>query len=519
MLVDQDNNKDAILVIRTCAQKLQLPKLFHYWKQLERQSNDNDQKQNQSKDTSTLTNKSSNNSASCQLQPPPTNSHTYERLQTNSASKSSASSGLGAASSNSSVPQASEINTIPSAAPRSVHNNDSASNPSNPTDSSSSNSTASKKSTITITQRHPPEAEKTTKTTSSGRPPLILPRSKISTTGTTINTIKTSSKRPPRPGLKSFGLGKAARVDPNVPQLDEDDDDDTTAIAQHATPPASKKPRLITKSDLGYMFSWDPNARLSNIKSNNNNTSTTHSTNDHQKDTKSSTPSASVSSDDSSKPPKTPNPTTKQSDIDPDFAPLICGDNLIPVNDEKFAKLGVIGKGGSCKVYRVLSKSCQIFALKKVKLEHLDQKAIDGYSNEIALLQRLKGNPSIIQLYDSQIVPNKAIYLVMELGEADLNCVLQSQLKENHRLDINFVRLTWQQMLRAVHSIHEAKIIHGDLKPANFLFVRGSLKLIDFGIAKAIASDDTTNIYRDSQIGTLNYMSPEAIRKFFCQLL
>jgi serine/threonine protein kinase len=41
--------------------------------------------------------------------------------------------------------------------------------------------------------------------------------------------------------------------------------------------------------------------------------------------------------------------------------------------------------------------------------------------------------------------------------------------------------------------------------------VRGALKLIDFGIAKAIQSDDTTNIYRDSQIGTLNYMSPEAI--------
>jgi serine/threonine protein kinase len=49
------------------------------------------------------------------------------------------------------------------------------------------------------------------------------------------------------------------------------------------------------------------------------------------------------------------------------------------------------------------------------------------------------------------------------------------------------------------------------LKPANFLFVRGALKLIDFGIAKAIQSDDTTNIYRESHIGTLNYMSPEAI--------
>ena len=67
-------------------------------------------------------------------------------------------------------------------------------------------------------------------------------------------------------------------------------------------------------------------------------------------------------------------------------------------------------------------------------------------------------------------------------------------------------------MLQAVHVIHEEKIVHSDLKPANFVMVRGVLKLIDFGIAKAIAND-TTNIQRDQQIGTVNYMSPEAIEE------
>lgn len=56
-----------------------------------------------------------------------------------------------------------------------------------------------------------------------------------------------------------------------------------------------------------------------------------------------------------------------------------------------------------------------------------------------------------------------------------------------------------QQILQAVNTIHEERIVHSDLKPANFLLVRGSLKLIDFGIAKAIMSD-TTNIQRDSQV-------------------
>ena len=195
-------------------------------------------------------------------------------------------------------------------------------------------------------------------------------------------------------------------------------------------------------------------------------------------------------------------------------------DNILRVNNTPFAKLGVIGKGGSCKVYRALSKECSVVAIKKVKLAGMDKKSINSYANEIRLLKSLRGNPAIIQLYDSEVdLQRKAIFLVMELGEVDLNHVLQQQaLLDGQQQgggsscrNMNFIRLTWQQMLSAVHSIHEERIIHGDLKPANFLFVRGTLKLIDFGIAKAIQSDDTTNIYRDSQIGTLNYMSPESI--------
>ena len=52
---------------------------------------------------------------------------------------------------------------------------------------------------------------------------------------------------------------------------------------------------------------------------------------------------------------------------------------------------------------------------------------------------------------------------------------------------------------QAVQTIHEARIVHSDLKPANFLMVEGQLKLIDFGIAKAISSD-TTSIARESQV-------------------
>jgi serine/threonine protein kinase len=65
-------------------------------------------------------------------------------------------------------------------------------------------------------------------------------------------------------------------------------------------------------------------------------------------------------------------------------------------------------------------------------------------------------------------------------------------------------------MLEAVQVIHDENVVHTDLKPANFVLVKGRLKLIDFGISKAIAND-TTNIGRDQQIGTANYMPPEAL--------
>jgi len=196
---------------------------------------------------------------------------------------------------------------------------------------------------------------------------------------------------------------------------------------------------------------------------------------------------------------------------DPDFLPVVHENNMLHVNGKSYAKLGVIGKGGSCKVYRALSKDCTVLAIKKVKLNGMEKKAIEGYANEIALLKKLSSNRSIIRLYDSEVaLERKAIFLVMELGDVDLNNVLKQQADQDP-LSIHFIRITWEQMLKAVDSIHEERIIHGDLKPANFLFVRGTLKLIDFGIAKAIQNDDTTNIYRDNHVGTLNYMSPEAI--------
>ena len=61
-----------------------------------------------------------------------------------------------------------------------------------------------------------------------------------------------------------------------------------------------------------------------------------------------------------------------------------------------------------------------------------------------------------------------------------------------------------------MQSIHQHKMVHADLKPANLVIVDGTIKIIDFGISMQ-CGHNTTAIHRDENTGTVNYMSPEAI--------
>ncbi|EME32069.1 serine/threonine-protein kinase TTK/MPS1 [Galdieria sulphuraria] len=186
---------------------------------------------------------------------------------------------------------------------------------------------------------------------------------------------------------------------------------------------------------------------------------------------------------------------------------------VIVVNKVPYIPLQIVGRGGSSKVFKVMNSGGQIFALKRVRVSQADEQGkyiFINYQNEISLLQRLKGKPCIIQLIDSEVnEKNLTVQFILEYGDIDLSRLLTRYAERQKSVDLNFIRLYWQQMLEAVQTIHEEKIIHSDLKPANFLFVEGTLKLIDFGIAKASQSE-TTKVFHDSPMGTLNFMSPEA---------
>ncbi|KAH8553802.1 kinase-like domain-containing protein [Umbelopsis sp. PMI_123] len=116
-------------------------------------------------------------------------------------------------------------------------------------------------------------------------------------------------------------------------------------------------------------------------------------------------------------------------------------------------------------------------------------------SNEIRLLERLSGHSRIVKLYICEVnQQNGFIQIILECGELDMNTLLAKLQRKP--INLNFIQMYWEQILEAVHAIHQQKIAHSDLKPANFILGQGALKLIDFGIAKAIPNDATSRHFK-----------------------
>jgi len=203
------------------------------------------------------------------------------------------------------------------------------------------------------------------------------------------------------------------------------------------------------------------------------------------------------------------------------IAPLNHADR-VQVNDIMYKKIELIGKGGTSKVYKIKRlfkadtlqmmkkkgiQSTTTFALKRVDFDQFDDASIDFFKGEINMLHKLKAKQRVVKLVDYEMKADH-INLVMECGSYSLSDVLSNRRHLN--FDVDFVKHHFKEVCLCLKDVHDEEIIHADLKPANFVFIRGILKIIDFGIADSIP-DNTVNIYRDKQFGTPNYMAPEAL--------
>jgi hypothetical protein len=118
--------------------------------------------------------------------------------------------------------------------------------------------------------------------------------------------------------------------------------------------------------------------------------------------------------------------------------------NRISVNSIFYTPLALLGRGGSSKVYQVLSPSGKLLALKKVSTSGIDKSTLKSYIKEYELIQQLAECDGVINVYGMETTSSHLL-IVMECGEIDLAHLLQDRLKKGR--NYHFIRWVWDQVI------------------------------------------------------------------------
>ena len=167
------------------------------------------------------------------------------------------------------------------------------------------------------------------------------------------------------------------------------------------------------------------------------------------------------------------------------------------------------GMGGVWRARRDDGRFEGVVAIKLVNAFLIGQGGEERFRTEGQLLGKLY-HPNIARLLDAGLLDGAQPYLVLEYvqGEPiDAYCVRNALTVEARvRLFLN--------VLAAVGHAHSHLIVHRDLKPANIHIAQdGTVKLLDFGIAKLIDGDDPAAAVTRSSLGPLTpqYAAPEQL--------
>jgi serine/threonine-protein kinase len=121
--------------------------------------------------------------------------------------------------------------------------------------------------------------------------------------------------------------------------------------------------------------------------------------------------------------------------------------------------------------------------------------------------------PSVVAVYDTgedELDGVRVPYIVMEYVEGQ---TLRELLREGQRLMPNRALEITAGVLGALEYSHRQGIVHRDIKPANvMLATNGDVKVMDFGIARAVADSGATMTQTANVLGTAQYLSPEQAR-------
>ncbi|HEY3339198.1 MAG TPA: Stk1 family PASTA domain-containing Ser/Thr kinase [Propionicimonas sp.] len=176
----------------------------------------------------------------------------------------------------------------------------------------------------------------------------------------------------------------------------------------------------------------------------------------------------------------------------------------------------VIGRGGMAEVRRARDlRLSRDVAIKQLRVDLASDPTFQARFRREAQAAAGLNHPNIVSVYDTgeEPDPNSGVmvpFIVMELVEGH---TLRELLRTGRQIMPAKALEFSQGVLEALGYSHKAGIVHRDIKPANVMLTTGGVvKVMDFGIARAVADTSATMTQTAAVIGTAQYLSPEQAR-------
>jgi serine/threonine-protein kinase len=175
---------------------------------------------------------------------------------------------------------------------------------------------------------------------------------------------------------------------------------------------------------------------------------------------------------------------------------------------------GIVGRGGMAEVYRARDiRLDRIVAIKTLRADLARDQIFQARFRREAQSAASLNHPNIVAVYDTGEDMATGVpvpYIVMEFVDGR---TVRDLLQDGHRLLPERSLEIIDGVLRALDYSHQAGIVHRDIKPGNVMVTRnGDIKVMDFGIARAMSDAQSTMTQTAQVIGTAQYLSPEQAR-------
>ncbi|OYN89466.1 Stk1 family PASTA domain-containing Ser/Thr kinase [Parenemella sanctibonifatiensis] len=181
---------------------------------------------------------------------------------------------------------------------------------------------------------------------------------------------------------------------------------------------------------------------------------------------------------------------------------------------DRYALGEVLGRGGMALVRRATdTRLGREVAIKTLRTDLATDPTFQARFRREAQSAAGLNHPNIVSVYDTgeQAIDDVQVpYIVMELVEGK---TLRDVLREDGKVMPERALELSQGVLDALSYSHRSGIVHRDIKPANVMLTpQGQVKVMDFGIARAVADTSATMTQTAAVIGTAQYLSPEQAR-------